>query len=336
MSSSATNVVKLSAKEVRSEALLAIAECGTTRDLNEVRVRFLGKHGAITQLLKSLGSLPKDERALAGQDVNKINSEVQQSINDRKNALDKARLNEALQDEFIDITLPGRKGHEGTLHPVTKTLERIEAMFVSAGYVVVDGPEIEDDYHNFEALNMPVDHPARNMHDTFYLKDGKLLRTHTSPVQIRHMRSCQPPIRIISPGRVYRHDEADTKHTAMFHQVEGLVVDQGISFSNLKGTVVSFIRGFFEENLEIRFRPSYFPFTEPSAEVDVKGQRGWREMLGCGMVHPNVLSMSGIDPEKYTGFAFGFGVDRLAAMRIGLEDIRELFDNDIRFLRQSI
>ena len=231
------------------------------------------------------------------------------------------------------MSLPGRKGFNGSLHPVTQTLERIEEIFVGAGYDVVDGPEIEDEYHNFEALNIPRNHPARAMHDTFYLENGLVLRTHTSPVQVRVMENRKPPIRVICPGRVYRRD-SDLTHSPMFHQVEGLVVDRGINFGDLKGTVTEFIGRFFEKALEVRFRPSYFPFTEPSAEVDGMGPDGGREVMGCGMVHPNVLSMSGIDPEEYSGFAFGFGGDRLATLFFDVQDLRMFFDNDLRFLRQ--
>lgn len=303
------------------------------RDLEDIRVDFLGKKGALTLMLKTLGDLSPAERPAAGAKVNEAKATLQNLIDGRKTILLNEELEEKLKTENIDVTLDGRVLEGGGLHPVSIARHRIEDIFVGAGYEVVDGEEIETDYYNFEALNIPAHHPARGMHDTFYFGDGSLLRTHTSPSQVHTMENQEPPIRVICPGRVYRRD-SDLTHSPMFHQIEGLVVDQGISFSDLKGTIIEFLERFFERELEIRFRPSYFPFTEPSAEVDVKGKDGWLEVLGCGMVHPNVLSKSNIDPEKYSGFAFGFGVDRLAMLMFEVRDLRLFFENDLRFLRQ--
>ena len=313
--------------------------------LDLVRVEFLGKKGRLTDLLKGLGKLSAEERPAAGAEINKAKQQVQQAIAERKDTLAEAAIQEKLKSERIDVTLPGRNVEEGGLHPVTMVKQRIESFFKSVGYDVVEGPEIEDDYHNFEALNIPQHHPARAMHDTFYFDPNILLRTHTSPVQVRTMEQRQPPFRIICPGRVYRVD-SDLTHTPMFHQIEGLLIDKESSFADLKGTIVEFLQVFFEKELKVRFRPSYFPFTEPSAEVDVqcvqcagKGCRvcsntGWLEVMGSGMVHPRVLEYSGIDPEEYSGFAFGMGVDRFAMLRYGVDDLRLFFDNDLRFLRQ--
>ena len=284
-------------------------------------------------MLKALGNLSPAERPAAGAKVNEAKATLQNLIEGRKTILLNEELEEKLKTENIDVTLDGRALEGGGLHPVSIARHRIEDIFVGAGYEVVDGEEIETDYYNFEALNIPAHHPARGMHDTFYFGDGSLLRTHTSPSQVHTMENQEPPIRVICPGRVYRRD-SDLTHSPMFHQIEGLVVDQGISFSDLKGTIIEFLERFFERELEIRFRPSYFPFTEPSAEVDVMGKDGWLEVLGCGMVHPNVLSKSNIDPEKYSGFAFGFGVDRLAMLMFEVRDLRLFFENDLRFLRQ--
>ena len=303
------------------------------RDLEDIRVDFLGKKGALTSMLKTLGNLSPAERPAAGARVNEAKATLQNLIEGRKTILLNEELEEKLKTENIDVTLDGRDLGGGGLHPVSIARHRIEDIFVGAGYEVVDGEEIETDYYNFEALNIPAHHPARGMHDTFYFGDGSLLRTHTSPSQVHTMENQEPPIRVICPGRVYRRD-SDLTHSPMFHQIEGLVVDQGISFSDLKGTIIEFLERFFERELEIRFRPSYFPFTEPSAEVDVMGKDGWLEVLGCGMVHPNVLSKSNIDPEKYSGFAFGFGVDRLAMLMFEVRDLRLFFENDLRFLRQ--
>ena len=303
------------------------------RELEDIRVDFLGKKGALTLMLKALGELSPTDRPAAGAKVNQAKTILQDLIEERKVILLRDELEEKLKTENIDVTLDGRVLEEGGLHPVSIARHRIEDIFVGAGYEVVDGEEIETDYYNFEALNIPAHHPARGMHDTFYFGDGTLLRTHTSPSQVHTMENQEPPIRVICPGRVYRRD-SDLTHSPMFHQIEGLVVDQGISFSDLKGTIIEFLERFFERELEIRFRPSYFPFTEPSAEVDVMGKDGWLEVLGCGMVHPNVLSKSNIDPEKYSGFAFGFGVDRLAMLMFEVRDLRLFFENDLRFLRQ--
>ena len=331
--------------DIIADAERAIALARDPRALDEVRVRFLGKKGALTTQLKSLGALPADERPAAGAAINEAKQKVQGWLDTREAALRNEQLNAALEKEKVDVTLPGRRQSVGGLHPVSQALERMEQIFSTAGYAVVDGPEIEDDYHNFEALNIPAHHPARAMHDTFYLSNGLVLRTHTSPVQVRVMENQAPPIRVVVPGRVYRRDY-DATHSPMFHQLEGLVIDEGISFADLKGTVIEFLQRFFEQPLAVRFRASYFPFTEPSAEVDVEcvhcrgsgckscGQSGWLEVMGCGMVHPNVLEMSGIDSERYTGFAFGFGVDRLSMLLYRVDDLRLFFENDLRFLQQ--
>nr|WP_305000428.1 phenylalanine--tRNA ligase subunit alpha [Thiohalobacter thiocyanaticus] len=327
------------------QALDAVAAAADLRALDDVRVQYLGKKGLLTAQLKQLGQLPPDERKQAGQVINQAKEAVQQAIEARKSDLQQAELDRRLAGETLDVTLPGRGQVAGGLHPVTRTLERIEALFAGLGFEVALGPEIEDDYHNFEALNIPAHHPARAMHDTFYFEDGRVLRTHTSPVQIRVMENRTPPLRVIAPGRVYRCD-SDLTHTPMFHQVEGLMVDTDVSFVDLKGILDDFLKHFFERDLGVRFRPSYFPFTEPSAEVDMecvmcdgKGCRvcshtGWLEVLGCGMVHPKVFEHVGIDNEQYTGFAFGMGVERLAMLRYGVNDLRLFFENDLRFLRQ--
>jgi phenylalanyl-tRNA synthetase alpha chain len=320
------------------EALGAIAAAATLDALEAQRVALLGKSGAITAELKALGKLSPDERKTRGAEVNAAKEKISVAIAARKQTLEGAALEQRLASESIDITQPGRDGERGTIHPLTRTRERVEAIFAQLGYSVAEGPEIEDDWHNFEALNFPAHHPARAMHDTFYFGDGRLLRTHTSPVQIRAMRGKQPPVRIIAPGKVYRSD-SDQTHSPMFHQVEGLLVDESATFADLKGTLQAFVAAFFGQALEMRFRPSYFPFTEPSAEVDIRWQRDdggvrWLEVLGCGMVHPNVLKHCGIDPERYTGFAFGMGVERLAMLRYGVTDLRAFFESDVRFLQQ--
>ncbi|MGH1430532.1 MAG: phenylalanine--tRNA ligase subunit alpha [Neptuniibacter sp.] len=312
----------------------AVAQATSTQELDEVRVQYLGKKGELTALLKGLGKLSPEERPQAGAKINEAKQALQVKINERKDTLEAAALETKLAAETIDVTLPGRGQELGGLHPVTKTMERIEEFFASIGYNVEEGPEIEDDYHNFEALNIPSHHPARAMHDTFYFNANTLLRTHTSGVQVRTMEAQKPPLRIICPGRVYRCDY-DQTHSPMFHQVEGLIVDKNISFADLKGTLEQFLRAFFEEDVRVRFRPSYFPFTEPSIEVDIdRGDGKWLEVLGCGMVHPKVFEYSGIDPEEYTGFAFGMGVERLAMLRYGVNDLRLFFENDLRFLNQ--
>ncbi|WP_299179218.1 phenylalanine--tRNA ligase subunit alpha [uncultured Neptuniibacter sp.] len=312
----------------------AVVKATSTQELDDVRVQYLGKKGELTALLKGLGKLTPEERPQAGAKINEAKQALQEKINARKAELESAALEAKLAAETIDVTLPGRGQELGGLHPVTKTMERIEEFFASIGYTVEEGPEIEDDYHNFEALNIPSHHPARAMHDTFYFNANTLLRTHTSGVQVRTMESQEPPLRIICPGRVYRCDY-DQTHSPMFHQVEGLIVDKNISFADLKGTLEQFLRAFFEEDVRVRFRPSYFPFTEPSIEVDIdRGDGKWLEVLGCGMVHPKVFEYSGIDPEEYTGFAFGMGVERLAMLRYGVNDLRLFFENDLRFLNQ--
>lgn len=316
------------------QALEKITQTSDSQTLDQLRVHYLGKKGEITSLLKTLGKLAAEDRPKAGEVINQAKEVVQNALNARKDALDSAALNVRLAAESIDISLPGRGQEMGGLHPVTRTINRIEDFFSSIGFTVAEGPEVEDDYHNFEALNIPAHHPARAMHDTFYFDAHTLLRTHTSPVQVREMENKQPPIRIICPGRVYRCD-SDMTHSPMFHQVEGLLIDENISFADLKGILQQFLRAFFEQDLKVRFRPSYFPFTEPSIEVDVdRGDGRWLEVLGCGMVHPRVLEMSGIDPEKYTGFAFGMGVERFSMLRYGVDDLRLFFDNDIKFLSQ--
>jgi len=317
-----------------NRALAEVEACTDKAQLEDVRVRKLGKKGELTALLKQLGSLSAAERPAAGQAINEAKQQVQAAIQARRDVLDGAELDAALQSGAVDVTQAGRGQSVGGVHPVTRTLERIEAIFAASGFEVHTGPEIEDEQHNFTALNIPENHPARAMHDTFYFPSGKLLRTHTSPVQIRSMAAQGAPIRIIAPGRVYRCD-SDMTHTPMFHQIEGLVVDRGVSFANLKSVLHDFVERFFERKAELRFRPSYFPFTEPSAEVDVLSESGqWLEILGCGMVHPNVLTGVGIDPEEFTGYAFGMGAERLSMLRYGVNDLRMFFDNDLQFLQQ--
>ena len=327
------------------QALDEVAACGDLAPLDEARVRWLGKKGVLTEQLKSLGALPGSERPAAGQRINEAKERVSAAIDERRADLERAEVERKLAAGRVDVTLPGRGEERGGLHPVTKARLRIEMLFRRAGFDVASGPEIEDDFHNFEALNIPSNHPARAMHDTFYFPDGRLLRTHTSPVQVRAMLAHGAPIAIIAPGRVYRNDH-DMTHSPMFHQLEGLVVGENISFANMKAALHSFLQAFFERDLAMRLRPSYFPFTEPSAEVDMscvfcegKGcrtckQTGWLEISGCGMVHPEVLKASGVDPERYTGYAFGAGIDRLAMLRYGVNDLRLFFENDLRFLRQ--
>ena len=335
-------------EELGRQAMVDIAAATTPEALEALRVSLLGKAGSITAQLKSLGTLPADERKAAGEAINRARDAIGDALAARRQALEGAALDARLTTETIDVTLPGRNGARGGLHPVSRTLERIAGIFGRLGYELADGPEIEDDWHNFEALNFPPHHPARAMHDTFYMSDDgsgdrRLLRTHTSGVQVRYMQDLvaaggQPPLRMIAAGKVYRSD-SDQTHTPMFHQVEGLLVDEHASFADLKGTLAEFVRAFFERDFEMRFRPSYFPFTEPSAEVDIAwqqpdGSTRWLEVLGCGMVHPSVLRNVGIDPEKYTGFAFGLGVERFAMLRYGVDDLRAFFDNDVRFLKQ--
>lgn len=327
------------------QALSAVTQAETVNALEQVRVQFLGKKGEITEQLKNLGKLPPEQRRDAGAEINRVKDAVQEALKGRQELLEQAELNARLARESVDVTLTGRRHAVGGLHPVTRAMQRIESFFANMGFQVVEGPEIEDDYHNFEALNIPSHHPARAMHDTFYFDASTLLRTHTSPVQVRVMEQGGAPYRIICPGRVYRCD-SDLTHTPMFHQVEGLLVDQDITFADLKGMLAIFLRDFFEKELDVRFRPSYFPFTEPSAEVDIqcvmcngKGcrvckQTGWLEVLGCGMVHPKVFEHVNVDTEKFTGFAFGMGVERLTMLRYGVNDLRLFFENDLKFLRQ--
>ena len=326
-------------EQLVQDGLNAVEKADNLQALDQIRVEYLGKKGVITQQAKTLGKLSAEERPAAGQKINEAKGQVEQAINARRADLEKAAIEARLAAESIDVTLPGRGQDLGGLHPVTRTLQRIEEIFARAGYSVEQGPEIEDDYHNFEALNIPGHHPARAMHDTFYFNPGTLLRTHTSPVQIRTMEAGKPPFRMICPGRVYRCD-SDMTHTPMFHQVEGLLVEKNVSFADLKSTVEEFLRVFFERDLKVRFRPPYFPFTEPSAEVDIEwgrepdGSIKWLEVMGCGMVHPKVFEYCGIDSEEYRGFAFGLGVERLAMLRYGVKDLRMFFENDLRFLRQ--
>ena len=332
--------------ELEQAAMQEVSNATDAAVLDNVRVRYLGKKGLLTRQLKQLGKLPAAERPAAGQEINRIKQQVQEAIRVRGEALQSVALDAQLAGEQIDVTLPGRGQSKGGLHPVTRTMQRIEQLFMPLGFTVEEGPEIEDDHHNFGALNIPDHHPARAMHDTFYFDAQTLLRTHTSPVQVRVMEEREPPLRIIAPGRVYRCD-SDLTHTPMFHQVEGLLVDEQASFASLKGLIDEFLRTFFErKDLAVRFRPSYFPFTEPSAEVDIQcvmcagegcrvcGHTGWLEVLGCGMVHPNVFASVGIDNERYTGFAFGMGVERLAMLRYGVNDLRLFFENDLVFLEQ--
>ena len=314
----------------------ARSEMAATSDVREVealRVHFLGKQGLVTAQLKSLGKLSAQERPAAGKLINEAKHLIDSLIRERRAVLERSAMDARLAGERIDVSLPGRGQPVGGLHPITRTRERIEDFFASIGFNVVHGPEIEDDFHNFEALNIPAHHPARAMQDTFYFGDGRLLRTHTSPVQIRAMQHSSPPLRIIAPGRVYRCD-SDLTHTPMFHQVEGLMVGEDVTMAHLKGILNDFLRNLFESELEVRFRPSYFPFTEPSAEVDIRGENGWLEVLGCGMVHPRVLENVGIDSERFTGFAIGMGIERLAMLRYRINDLRMFFDNDLRFLTQ--
>jgi len=328
-----------------SQALLEVDSSGDLGALDEVRVRWLGRKGVFTEQLKALGSLPADARKAEGSQVNAAKSRLQEAIEARRVALAQAEDERRLAAGRIDVTLPGRGEGRGGLHPVTRARLRIEAIFRSAGFDVAEGPEIEDDFHNFEALNIPADHPARAMHDTFYFPDGRLLRTHTSPVQVRALLARGAPLAIIAPGRVYRCD-SDMTHSPMFHQLEGLVVGEAVSFANMKAALHGFLQAFFDRELRVRLSPSYFPFTEPSADVamscvfcDGAGCRvckhtGWLEIAGCGMVHPRVLEAGGVDPERYTGYAFGAGIDRLAMLRYGVNDLRLFFDSDLRFLRQ--
>ena len=332
--------------ELKAEATAAIESAIDSAALEKLRVDWLGKKGRVTDLLKSLGQLDAAERPKVGAEINAVKQLLNEQISERKETLQQAAIASQLAAEALDVTLPGRREDLGALHPITRTIERMAGYFAALGFEVVEGPEIEDDYHNFEALNIPAHHPARAMHDTFYIDDTHVLRTHTSGVQVRTMETREPPLRVICPGRVYRCD-SDLTHSPMFHQVEGLLIDENVSFGQLKGIIQDFLHAFFEQDaLAVRFRPSYFPFTEPSAEVDIpcvkcagEGCRicsgtGWLEVMGCGMVHPRVLEMSGVDTERFQGFAFGMGVERLAMLRYGIGDLRLNFENDLRFLAQ--
>lgn len=331
--------------KVLTEARIELDRSGTLAELDQVRVAYLGKKGLFTEQMKELAQLPPEQRKEAGALLNRVKGEVSAAIDSRKKQLEFEQLERRLAEETIDVTLPGRGQLVGGLHPVSLTLKRISALFAKVGFEIVEGPEVEDDYHNFEALNIPASHPARAMHDTFYFDDHTLLRTHTSPVQVRIMESRTPPLKVIAPGRVYRCD-SDLTHTPMFHQVEGFLVDENVSFADLRGLLYEFLSLFFEKDIQLRFRPSYFPFTEPSAEVDIEcvmcngsgcrvcKQTGWLEVMGCGMIHPKVFEFVEIDSERYTGFAFGLGVERLAMLRYGINDLRLFFENDLKFLTQ--
>ena len=333
-------------QQIRQQAAEALAQAGDLKALDDLRVKYLGKKGELTAILKQMGKLSAEERPKVGQLANEVRSGIEALVEERTAAVKAALLDQKLALEKLDVTMPGRAAPLGKLHPLTKVLEEVKEIFLGMGFSVAEGPEVETDYYNFEALNIPKDHPARDTQDTFYISDNVLLRTQTSPVQVRVMEQKKPPIRIISPGRVYRSDALDATHSPLFHQIEGLVIDKNITFADLKGTLQEFARELFGPETKTKFRPHHFPFTEPSAEVDVscfkcggKGCRfckgsGWIEILGCGMVHPNVLRMCGIDPEEYTGFAFGVGLERIALLKYEIDDMRLLYENDIRFLKQ--
>ena len=324
--------------EQLDRSLAQIAGADSLEALDGLRVGLLGKNGVVTAALKALGALPPDERKARGAEVNRVKEQLAEAIAQRKAALEQIALDHRLASERVDVSLPGRRGERGNLHPLTRALDRIVSIFARLGYDVADGPEIEDDWHNFGALNFPPDHPARTMHDTFWFPDGRLLRTHTSPVQIRAAKGRTPPIRIIAPGKVYRSD-SDQTHSPMFHQIEGLLIDETSTMADLKGTLREFLRAFFDRDFKMMFKPTFFPFVEPGADVVIRwelpdGGSRWLEVLGCGMVHPQVLRNCGIDPERYTGFAFGMGAERLAMLRYGVTDLRAFFENDVRFLKQ--
>lgn len=321
-------------QQILDQALQQFQIVSDETELEQIKAKYLGKDGSLTGLLKGLGTLSAEDRPKAGARINQVKQQIEVALQARRDALANIRLGKKLAAESLDVTLPGRGISTGGLHPVTRTLARIEQLFHSLGFETAFGPEIEHDFYNFTALNIPENHPARAMHDTFYIDSEHVLRTHTSPVQVRYMENNQPPLKIISPGRVYRVD-SDATHSPMFHQVEGLWVDEQVSFANLKGVVQDFLQRFFEQDdLQVRFRPSFFPFTEPSAEMDMSWKGGWLEIGGCGMVHPNVLKNANIDSEKYLGFAFGFGVERLAMLRYGVNDLRQFYESDLRFLKQ--
>ena len=323
-------------KHTLEEAREDFDQCQTVTDLDQVKAKYLGKTGVLTEALKSLGKLAAEDRPKVGAEINLVKQGVEEALEKRREAILNAFQAKQLAEESLDVTLPSRKEDLGTLHPVTQTLHRVESLFHSIGFSVAHGPQIESDFYNFTALNIPESHPARAMHDTFYIDESYVLRTHTSPVQIRHLEKNKPPLRIISPGRVYRVD-SDATHSPMFHQVEGLWVDQQVSFADLKGVIEDFLQNFFEnKELKVRFRPSYFPFTEPSAEMDMSWKGGWLEIGGCGMVHPEVFKHVSIDSNQYQGFAFGLGIERLTMLRYGVQDLRHFFNNDLRFLQQFI
>ena len=321
-------------KKLIKEAEFDFSQCKSLSDLDHTKAKYLGKSGPLTEAMRGLSALSKEEKPKVGAFINDIKQSIEKALLDRKKLIQDEELNFQLESESIDVSLPGRKQSQGSLHPITISMNRIQSLFHSIGFDIATGPEIEDDYHNFTALNIPEEHPARAMHDTFYIDKNHVLRTHTSPVQVRYLKNNTPPLRIISPGRVYRVD-SDATHSPMFHQVEGLWVDERVSFANLKGVIQDFLQNFFEdESISVRFRPSFFPFTEPSAEIDMSWNDGWLEIGGCGMIHPSVLSQVNIDSEKFQGFAFGLGVERLTMIKYGINDLRPFFTNDIRFLKQ--
>ncbi|MBE9170074.1 phenylalanine--tRNA ligase subunit alpha [Pleurocapsales cyanobacterium LEGE 06147] len=332
--STSPNQLETQLQQLQREAVEAIAATSTLEELESIRVSYLGKKGQLSQILRGMGKLSPQERPRIGALANEVKETLQVNLDNRHQALQQARIEEQLQAETLDVTMPGVSRPLGHIHPINSIIDRILEIFVGLGYTVATGPHIETDYYNFEALNTPVDHPARDMQDTFYLPEGSLLRTHTSSVQIRYMETHQPPVRIVAPGRCYRRDTVDATHSATFHQIEILAVDKGLRFTDLKGTIKEFIRQMFGEELPILFRASYFPFTEPSAEVDVQWKGKWLEVLGCGMVDPNVLKAVGYDPEIYTGFAAGLGVERFAMVLHEIDDIRRLYNSDLRFLKQ--
>ena len=321
-------------EELQTEAISEIAACQNLEELEQLRVKYLGKKGQLSQILRGMGKLSPEERPVVGSQANEIKEAIQNSLEKQKEALQKSAIKAQIKAETLDVTMPGVSRPLGKIHPLNGVIDRVVDIFVGLGYTVATGPQVETDYYNFEALNTPQDHPARDMQDTFYLPGGNLLRTHTSSVQIRYMENNEPPIRIIAPGRVYRRDTVDATHSAVFHQVELLAIDKGLKFTDLKGTIKEFLRRMFGDDLPVQFRTSYFPFTEPSAEVDVQWKGKWLEVLGCGMVDPNVLKAVGYDPEVYTGFAAGFGVERFAMVLHQIDDIRRLYNSDLRFLNQ--
>ena len=319
---------------LKKQLLQDLKNVSSAQGLQDLKVKYLGKKGEITLLSKNLGKLSQKERPKAGKSINELRALFETKSGSLLSKIEQSEIEESLEKDSIDISLPANNLQNGSLHPITKTIDKICEFFSSRGYLIEDGPEIESEYYNFDALNIPKDHPARDMHDTFYVDVETLLRTHTSPVQIRAINKRGVPLKIICPGKVYRSD-ADQTHTPMFHQVEGLLIDEKVNFGNLKQELTDFLNFFFKKNLEVRFRPSYFPFTEPSAEVDIMDKKGWLEIMGCGMVHPNVLKEAGVDPNKYSGFAFGLGIERMAKLDYEMDDMRLLFENDVRFISQS-